>query len=91
MEITATNRMSAKSLVNTTGEAIEFVKNPKTGNIFFTCGKIVGGISKKVKEAHAAGTLAIEQMEYAEVSRDGAPAVPVLMMKSTNNVVASFK
>lgn len=91
MEITATNRMSAKDLVTTTGNPIEFVKNGKTGNIFFTCGKIVGGISKKVKAAYAAGTLSTEQMEYAEVSRDGAPAVPVLMMKSTANVVASFK
>ena len=91
MEITATNRQSAKDLVTSTGNAIEFVNNPKTGNIFFTCGKIVGGISEKVKAAHAAGTLTIDQMEYAEVSRDGAPAVPVLMMKSTNNVVATFK
>ena len=91
MEITATNRMSASDLVRSTGNTIDFVRNSKTNNIFFTCGKIVGGISKKVKEAYAAGTLAIEQMEYAEVSRDGAPAVPVLMMKSTNNVVASFK
>ena len=65
MEITATNRQSAKDLVTSTGNAIEF--------------------------AYAAGTLAIDQMEYAEVSRDGAPAVPVLMMKSTNNVVATFK
>ena len=91
MEITATNRQSAADLVNSTGNAIDFVKNPKTGNIFFTCGKITGGISEKVKAAYAANTLTIDQMEYAEVSRDGAPAVPVLMMKSTNNVVASFR
>ena len=91
MEITATNRQSAADLVKETGNAIDFVKNPKTGNIFFTCGKITGGISEKVKAAYAAGTLTIEQMEYAEVSRDGAAAVPVLMMKSTNNVVASFR
>lgn len=91
MEITATNRQSAADLVKETGNAIDFVKNPKTGNIFFTCGKITGGISEKVKAAYAAGTLTIDQMEYAEISRDGAAAVPVLMMKSTNNVVASFR
>ena len=91
MEITATNRQSASDLVNSTGNAIDFVRNPKTNNIFFTCGKITGGISEKVKAAYAAGTLTIDQMEYAEVSRDGAPAVPVLMMKSVSNVVASFK
>ena len=91
MEITATNRQSAADLVKSTGNAIDFVKNPKTGNIFFTCGKITGGISEKIKAAYAANTLTIDQMEYAEVSRDGAPAVPVLMMKSTNNVVASFR
>ena len=91
MEITATNRQSAADLVKETGNAIDFVKNPKTGNIFFTCGKITGGISEKVKAAYAAGTLTIDQMEYAEISRDGGPAVPVLMMKSTNNVVASFR
>lgn len=91
MEITATNRQSAKDLVTSTGNPIEFVANPKTGNIFFTCGKIIGGISEKVKSAYAAGTLAIDQMEYAEVSRDGTPAVPVLMMKSTSNVVATFR
>lgn len=91
MEITATNRQSAKDLVTTTGNPIDFVKHPKTGNIFFTCGKITGGISDKVKAAYAAGTLTIDQMEYAEVSKDGGKAVPVLMMKSTANVVKSFK
>jgi hypothetical protein len=93
MEYVATNRKSAKKLVETEGSPIDFIHNTKDGkdNIFFKCGSIVGGISDKIKAAHKAGTLTIDQMEYAEVSKNGGKAVPVLMMVSKANVVASFK
>lgn len=85
------NRMPAGSLVKEQGCKIEFVANPKkAGNIFFTCGKVVGGVSDKVKKALADKTLTIDQVEYAEVSQDGGEYVAVLMMKSTNNVVATL-
>lgn len=92
MEITSTNRMSAIDLVKKHDQEIEFIHNTKDGkdNLFFKCGSIVGGLSEKVKAAYKAKTLKIQDMEYAEVSRDGARAVPVLMMVSRANVVATF-
>lgn len=87
-----TNEMTAVELVNAKKEPIEFIHNTKDGkdNLFFKCGSIVGGISDKVKAAYKANTLKIEDMAYAEVSKDGGKAVPVLMMISRANVVATF-
>lgn len=92
MAYVKTNEMTAVELVNAKKEPIEFIHNTKNGkdNLFFKCGSIVGGLSDKVKNAYKAKTLKIEDMAYAEVSRDGGPAVPVLMMISRANVVATF-
>lgn len=91
MAYTTRNRMPASSLVKDENCKIDFVANPKkAGNIFFTCGKVVGGVSEKVKAALNAGTLTIDQVEYAEVSKDGGPFISVLMMKAVNNVVATL-
>lgn len=86
-QITATNRMSGTQLKATYGN-IEFVKNPNTGNIFFTCGSITGYVSPKVKEN--INTVTLDELQYAEVSIDGNEPVPTLMMKSTANVVRTL-
>lgn len=86
-EITSTNRMTARALKEANG-AIEFVKNPNTGKCFFTCGNIVGYVSPKVEES--LDSITIDDIQYAEVSINGAKAVPCLMMRSTNNVLKTL-
>lgn len=86
-EITSVNRMSARALKEKHG-AIEFVKNPNTGNVFFTCGSITGYVSPKVRENM--NTVTLDDLQYAEVSIEGNPAVPCLMMKSVNNVLKTL-
>jgi hypothetical protein len=63
---------------------IEFVNNPKTGKLFFTAGSITGYVSPKVAEN--IDTITLDDIQYAEVSIDGAEAVPTIMMKSANVV-----
>jgi hypothetical protein len=86
-QITATNKMSGRARKQAHG-AIEFVKNPNTGKCFFTCGSIVGYVSPKVESNLDSVTL--DDIQYAEVSIDGKPAVPCLMMKATNNVLKTL-
>ena len=86
-QITATNKMSGRALKQAHG-AIEFVKNPNTGKCFFTCGSIVGYVSPKVESNLDSVTL--DDIQYAEVSIDGKPAVPCLMMKATTNVLKTL-
>lgn len=81
--ITATNRMSGTELKAKHG-TIEFINNPKTGKLFFTAGSITGYVSPKVAEN--IDTITLNDIQYAEVSIDGAEAVPTLMMKSANVV-----
>lgn len=81
--ITATNRMSGNELKAMYG-TIEFINNPKTGKLFFTAGSITGYVSPKVAEN--IDTITLNDIQYAEVSIDGAEAVPTLMMKSANVV-----
>jgi hypothetical protein len=78
------NRKTIKNLKESEGAELEIRKSAK-GNIFFVCGTIVGGCSDKVKAVHE--TVTPDQLEYAEVSRDGGEYVPVLMMRNTSNVV----
>ena len=85
--ITATNRMSGIELKAKHG-SIDFINNPKTGKLFFSAGSITGYVSPKVAEN--LDTITLEDIQYAEVSIDGAEAVPTLMMKSTTNVVRSL-
>jgi hypothetical protein len=85
--ITATNRMSGTQLKATYG-TLDFIKNPHTGKLFFTAGSITGYVSPKV--AAKVDTITLDEIQYAEVSIDGNPAVPTLMLKSTANVVRSL-
>lgn len=76
--ISATNRMSAKSLIISENSPIDFVKNPNTGKLFFVCGSKKGYVSPKV--ASQIDTIELDDMQYAEVSIDGGEAVPTLMV-----------
>lgn len=85
--ITATNRMSGNDLVKKHG-AIEFIKSPKTGKLFFLVGDIKGYVSPKVAEN--LDTVELKDIQYAEVSIDGGQAVPTLMMSNKQNVVRTL-
>lgn len=76
--ITASNRMSAKTLVISENSPIEYVQNPKTGKLFFVCGSKQGYVSPALQEKY--DTAGLEDIQYAEVSIDGGAAVPTLMV-----------
>lgn len=87
--IQALNQMSAKALCIRENAELTFVKNPKTGKIFFSCGSIKNGyVSPKVQEN--LGNLRIEDIQYAEVSIDGQEPVPTIMMNPANNTVRTL-
>ena len=84
--IQALNRMSAKALCIKENSELTFVKNPKTGKIFFSCGSVKNGyVSPKVQENIE--TVKIEDLQYAEVVIDGGEPVPTIMMDNKTNVV----
>lgn len=85
--ITATNRMSGNELKAKYG-SIDFIKNAKTGKMFFAAGSITGYVSPKVAEN--LDTITLEDIQYAEVSIDGGEPVPTIMMKSKANIVRSL-
>jgi hypothetical protein len=76
--ITATNRMSCAQLMRTQNAELQIVENPKTGKLFFVCGLIKGYISPAV--LGKIDSVTVEELQFAEVSIDGNPAVPCLMM-----------
>lgn len=87
--IQALNQMSAKALCIRENAELTFVKNPKTGKIFFSCGSIKNGyVSPRVQEN--LGNLKIEDIQYAEVSINGQEPVPTIMMNASNNTVRTL-
>ena len=87
--IQAFNQMSAKALCIRENAELTFVKNPKTGKIFFSCGSIKNGyVSPRVQEN--LGNLKIEDIQYAEVSIGGNEPVPTIMMNASNNTVRTL-
>ena len=87
--IQALNQMSAKALCIRENAELTFVRNPKTGKIFFSCGSIRNGyVSPRVQEN--LDTLKIEDIQYAEVSIDGNEPVPTIMMNASNNTVRTL-
>jgi hypothetical protein len=84
--IQALNRMSAKALCIKENAELEFIKNPKTGKIFFSCGSIkTGYVSPKVQEN--LDNVKIDDLQFADVVIDGGEPVPTIMMNNTENVV----
>jgi hypothetical protein len=86
--ITATNRMSGRRLVEKHGE-IQFIENKKTSKIFLSVSDISGYVSPKVRAQIS--TVTLDDLEYAEVSIDGKKAVPTLMMANKANVLRTLK
>lgn len=88
--IQSSNRMSARQLVISENSKLDFVENPNTGKIFFVCGSKKGYVSPAAREKMSTGTL--DDFQYAEVSIDGGPAVPCLMVvgNSGKNVKRSL-
>lgn len=83
------NRMSAKALIESQGENLDLVSNPKTGKLFFACRTIQGYVSPKVQESY--DSLETSDLTVAECSKPGSNTwVWCLMMKGTNNVKKSF-
>ena len=87
--IQALNQMSAKALCIRENAELTFVRNPKTGKIFFSCGSIKNGyVSPRVQEN--LDNLKIEDIQYAEVSIEGNEPVPTIMMNPSNNTVRTL-
>jgi hypothetical protein len=82
--------MSARELVISEKASLQFVENPNTGKIFFTCGSKKGYVSPAALEHMEKGKL--DDFCYAEVSMDGKTYIPSLMLanKLTEKVVRSF-
>ena len=83
------NQMSASALKASEKDNIRFIKNPKTGKLFFTCGTKTGYISPAVQAKATEVTL--NDLNYAECCIEGQNNwIPVLMMRNNSNVVAEI-
>ena len=90
-DITTTNRMTARQLKESQGNApIDIVKNPHTGKLFFTCGSKRGYVSPNAATKLADANSTLDDFQYAEVSIDGNEAVPCFMIASKANVQRSL-
>lgn len=87
-ELVSTNAMTAKQLVIQQNAALEFHDfNGQDGkhHTFFVCGSITGYVSPNAKKAIQDGCT-IDQLKYAEVSKDGGAPVPCLMIVGNGHV-----
>ena len=72
--------MSAKQLVISENSPLQFITNPKNGNVFFTCGSKTGYIApsllEKIDEAD------LNEITYVETRKEGSTEwVPCLLLK----------
>lgn len=90
--VTKTNEMSAADLKVRNNANIDFVRSPKTGKVFFVCGSTKGYVSKAAQKSLENGSLTLESLRYCDMSIDGKPAVPCLMMvgNSKQNVLKTL-
>lgn len=90
--VTKSNEMSAADLKVRNHSDIDFVRNPNTGKMFFVCGSTKGYVSKAVQKSVEENTVTLESLRYCDMSIDGNPAVPCLMMvgNSRKNVLKSL-
>lgn len=73
------NRKSAEALVVSQNAEIDFVVNPKTNKVFFTCGDITGYCSPAVRAKYE--TVELEELQYAECKKaNSGEWIPCLMM-----------
>ena len=99
------NIKSAADFVKERKADIEFIQSKNNPNkLFFVCGTtydtekkedvpFCGYASEAVQTAAKAGTLTLEEVQYCDMSIDGKPAIPCLMMvgNSKKNVVFTLK
>ncbi|MDE5784761.1 MAG: hypothetical protein K2H97_10655 [Prevotella sp.] len=91
----STNEMTAKQLVikqNAVIEFHDFDSQDGKHHSFFVCGNITGYVSPNAKKAIESGCT-IDNLKYAEVSKDGEAPVPCLMVVGNEHVtnITSFK
>lgn len=76
------NKMSAKELIKKQGAEIkyyDFKDNKGTQHTFFTCGEITGYISPNAKKELEKDCCNLDNLEYAEISKNGGDFVPCLL------------
>lgn len=87
-QLVSTNAMTAKQLVikqNSQLEFHDFDGQDGRHHTFFVCGDITGYVSPNAKAAIERGCT-IEELKYAEVSKDGGAPVPCLMIVGSGHV-----
>lgn len=73
------NRKSAKQLVIGENAPLQFINNPNTNKVFFTCGTVKGYVSPNVRDKM--DSVALEDLQYAECAKPGTDDwIPCLMM-----------
>lgn len=88
VNFTQTNKMSVANLVimqNAPLEYHDFTGNDGKHHTFFVCGSITGYVSPNAKKAIEEGC-SINDLKYAEVSKDGGTPVPCLMIVGSGHV-----
>jgi len=88
-ELQVTDRMSAKQLVISENAEIQFINNPKTGKVFFTCGTKRGYVSPAAQKKMTDPQCTLDDFQYAMVAKPGEQAIPCLMVvgNSEQNVI----
>ncbi|MBR1713146.1 MAG: hypothetical protein IJ722_07060 [Alloprevotella sp.] len=82
------NKTSARDLIITENSELQFVENPKTGKIFFICGRKKGYVSPAAVEKMKTGSL--DDFYYVEASVGGSDYVPCLCYAKSKNVIKQF-
>lgn len=93
-ELLTRNSKSAEALVQSQQADLEFFISKSTGKLYFACGSIDRGYcSPAVEELYNSGELeSLNQLKYAETSKDGQTWVPCLMIIGNSRVaVKTFK
>ena len=88
-ELQVTDRMSAKQLVISENAEIQFINNPKTNKVFFTCGSKRGYVSPAAQKKMTDPNCTLDDFQYAMVAKPGEQAIPCLMVvgNSEQNVI----
>lgn len=91
-DIVITNKRSIATFKAQQGsDTLDIVANPKkNGSLFFVCGSATGIVSQAVQKNF--NSLSADEMQVADMSILGKPAVPVLMLvgDGKKNVVRSL-
>ena len=80
------NKKSASQLVAEQGCSLDFIRNERTGKIFFVCGNISGRITRAVLDKIYSNMLSLNDLEYCERVVDNTP-IPEIGLKQTNVIM----